>query len=1158
MPRLSSGLYFSLLADSTANERHHVPEYPIFPVTHRPPKINRLHGTAGPRSYATVDQSLHHLPPQTPQPALCLPLLSVSVNMQVDGNIAKTKVVQTFTNHGDISIPEACYSFPLYDGATVTAFRCEVGDDKVLEGMVKPKDEAKREFKRAVQKQEAAALVEEMAPDVFQTTIGNIPPTTDVKVEITYVEELHTDLSGEGIIVTIPTSVAPRYGKSPMGYTTSLAVKETGLSLAVSIASQSPFGAIVCRSGHEISVEYGNMNHLPEAASFETLAQLQRQGNSGFNTKHATARLSNNQTSLNGDFILFIPYSDGVLKSRALLAPSSGSDHAAMMVTVRPSELFSNLWESLDEFDGEVIFLADRSGSMDDLKMEGLKNALLVFLKSLPAKCRFNVYSFGDDVSSLWPHSRAYDESTMQQAIDHISTFRADFGGTEVLRALRKAVDDRRSIDVSSTQIILLTDGEIWRAQETIEFVRMTTSQAESRVRFFCLGIGNEVNHQLIQGIGLFGGGLGEAVAVDIDDKWIEAVIRMLKGAVMPTSWSYSIEFEGLWKEKRLDVDDFFGRHSEKRVSEALVHTPGPVNPSFVQAPRRIPWLHHFGQQSVYFLLETIGEKLPQSVVITACSQYGGTKTATLAVTQTASSDTAIRHLAAKAAVRDLEAQDTSEPPLPSKIRENAEQLSQMYSISSKWTSFVAVSHLQQSAKYEDVEVSVYRAPLAELDLLTRPGVSQAGANFGSSAGLQFIAGPRPPGPRRGGIGPMMQHSQGTHLPPCPEVIPSLKPRFDDMPDRFYSNPILFPEYEGDTEPRGSTSFEGSPRTSTRTSPRTSTRTSTTLESSDAVTDLTELLKRHAPRGGLCRVRPRSKRSEDDGPQLRKRRRGAAAQSLQERSRSRAVTDPLNSLAYRSTGSNGLVDDARAITWQAVIRCQRADGLFSLEKRLGYDMAQHFCHGTRRALRGWLVKHMERPVAVWQLVDTVLALAYIRSHFYSQRGLWDLLVKKAEGTLASYLTLGALAEPDGVSAMADSALAHAHYGRWSQRSGQGSWWTHDPSSGRCGVYNPQRGEWPSSATHDDEFEKCSVSRCDVSVGKWDEFWAHAVEQGHIYSSCEAASIRYSVAIVKARGGNLSGEVQKAERKVVQEDPEDQHGQNRPATLKRERDVADVV
>lgn len=1127
MPRLSSGVYFSLLANSTANERHHVPEYPTFPVTHQPLKINKLHGTAKPRSYATVDQSLHYLPPQPPQPALCLPLLSVSVSMQVDGNIAKTKVVQTFTNHGDLSIPEACYSFPLYDGATVTAFRCEVGDEKVLEGMVKPKDEAKREFKRALQKQEAAALVEEMAPDVFQTTIGNIKPRTDVKVEISYVEELHTDLSGEGIVVTIPTSVAPRYGTPPAGYMTGLAVKETGLSLVVNVAAPGSLGGIVCRSGHEISIEYGKTDHLPEASSFETLAQLQKQANSGSRPKHATARLSNDQTSMNGDVILFIPYSDGVLKSRALLAPSSGSDHAAMMVTVRPSELFSDLWESMDEFDGEVIFLADRSDSMDGSKIEALKDALLVFLKSLPAKCKFNLYSFGSDVSSLWPHSRKYDESTMQQALEHVLAFEANFGGTEVLRALRKAVDDHRSIDVSSTQIILLTDGEIWESQETIEFVRMTTSQAESRVRFFSLGIGNEVNHQLIQGIGFFGGGFGETIAVDADGKWNEAVIRMLKGAVMPTSWSYSIEFEGLWKEKRLDVDDFSVRHSEKGISEAMIHTSGAVHPSFIQAPRKIPLLHHFGQQSVYFLLETTGAKLPEHVVITAYSQYGGTKKATLTVTQTTSSGTTIRHLAAKAAVRDLESQDTSEAPSPNKIRENAEQLSQIYSISSKWTSFVAVSHLQQSAKYEDVEVSVYRAPLAELDLLTRPGVSQAGANLVPPAGLPPIQGIAP---CRGGITPLM----GTY--PSQQVAfrsSSPTPGFDDLAVSFDSNVTMMRTR--------STRFQSSRRSST---------TSEDSEISD------ERIDDSRSRGWLWTHAGQSNRTSDGPPRPPITKRGPFRN--QKKRRAKGVPDPsIGSKASRmkvvhdasDTGSDGLVDEARAIKWQEVIRCQRADGLFSLEKTLGDRMAEHFCYGTRRALRDWLMKHVEKPVPVWQLVDTVLALAYIRSHFYSQRGLWDLLVKKAEARLSSHLILGACADPDGLQAMADSALAHAHYGRYSQRSGQNSLWIQNHGSARCGVCNSQSEEWESSAAHDDQFEKCFLSGCDVSMGKWDEFWAHAVEQGHIYSSCGPARVRYCVDKENAKADKLFGDVQMAEKKVVREGSEGQDGQNQSTTGK---------
>lgn len=745
--RLPSGVYMNMVAVAAADEANFVSEYPTF---HSPRGIGRGRSPAdGSWTPTTLrahhkDEHLDHKAPfmrpsavgrglnqpesQAPQPAVCLPLVSVSIDMQVDCNIAKTKLVQTFTNHGGISIPEAWYSFPLYDGATVTAFRCEVGEDKVLEGKVKPKGEAKDEFKRAVQKQEAAALIEELTPDVFQTSIGNIKPSSTVRVEITYVEELHNDLGGDGIVVTIPTSVAPRYGMPPAGYTTNSAAKDTGISLVMSVVTPGPTKEIVCRSGHGISIEYGKINHTPEAASFEALAGLPNHEESELSPNHATIRLSHSQAVMDRDFILFIPsFVGGLLKSRAILAPSSGSDHAAMMVTVSPNELFSDLEESMDEFDGEILFLADRSGSMAGPKIEELRDALLVFLKSLPTNCKFNIYSFGSNVASLWPQSMPYNESSMQKALNHVSTFVADFGGTEVLNALTKAVGNRLSTESSSTQLILLTDGEIWQAEKTIDFVRTTTSEADGQVRFFGLGIGNRVSHQLIQGIGFFGGGFGEAVSVDAHGRWKEAVVNMLKGAVMPNSWSYSIQFGDEWNERRLDLDDLLPYQEEKSPPEALRRLAGATDRSFIRSPRTIPLLHHFGQQSVYFLLDSTNDHLPECVTIKACSQHGGTKTTTLAITKSTTNNI-MQHLAAKAAVRDLETQDTAEVS-SGRIRKNAEHLCQMYSITSKWASFVAVSHLQPSAEYEDVEVSLYKAPLAELDLMVHPSFSQAGAN---------------------------------------------------------------------------------------------------------------------------------------------------------------------------------------------------------------------------------------------------------------------------------------------------------------------------------------------------------------------------------------------------------------------------------------------
>lgn len=70
----------------------------------------------------------------------CVPLLNVNIDADVQSTLAKILVTQTFTNHSSASIKEANYSFPLYDGSAIISFRCHIGNDKVLDGVVKPKD----------------------------------------------------------------------------------------------------------------------------------------------------------------------------------------------------------------------------------------------------------------------------------------------------------------------------------------------------------------------------------------------------------------------------------------------------------------------------------------------------------------------------------------------------------------------------------------------------------------------------------------------------------------------------------------------------------------------------------------------------------------------------------------------------------------------------------------------------------------------------------------------------------------------------------------------------------------------------------------------------------------------------------------------------------
>lgn len=122
---------------------------------------------------------------------LCLPVLSVVVTATVEGTVAHIELVQNFHNPSDIIIPEARHIFPLYNGGVVTSFQCTVGDERRIRGVVKPKEQAREEYQKAAKiKMEAAALLEELSPEIFETTLGNIPPSTTIEIKMTYIHQL--------------------------------------------------------------------------------------------------------------------------------------------------------------------------------------------------------------------------------------------------------------------------------------------------------------------------------------------------------------------------------------------------------------------------------------------------------------------------------------------------------------------------------------------------------------------------------------------------------------------------------------------------------------------------------------------------------------------------------------------------------------------------------------------------------------------------------------------------------------------------------------------------------------------------------------------------------------------------------------------------------
>ncbi len=62
------------------------------------------------------------------------------------------------------------------------------------------------------------------------------------------------------------------------------------------------------------------------------------------------------------------------------------------------------------------------------------RQAMILFLKSLPVGCHFNIIRFGSDHQSLFQNiTNIYDEANVKVCQDFINQMKADLGGTELV-----------------------------------------------------------------------------------------------------------------------------------------------------------------------------------------------------------------------------------------------------------------------------------------------------------------------------------------------------------------------------------------------------------------------------------------------------------------------------------------------------------------------------------------------------------------------------------------------------------------------------------------------------------------------------------------------------------------------------------------------------
>ncbi|MGH7452469.1 MAG: VIT domain-containing protein, partial [bacterium] len=140
-----------------------------------------------------------------------LPLKSTSAIVDIAGVIADVKVTQVYKNEGKRPL-EAIYTFPASTRAAVYGMKMTIGERTIVAKIGK-REEARREYEKAITEGKSASLLEQQRPNVFQMNVGNLLPGDEIEVELSYTELL---VPTEGVYeFAYPTVVGPRYSNQP-------------------------------------------------------------------------------------------------------------------------------------------------------------------------------------------------------------------------------------------------------------------------------------------------------------------------------------------------------------------------------------------------------------------------------------------------------------------------------------------------------------------------------------------------------------------------------------------------------------------------------------------------------------------------------------------------------------------------------------------------------------------------------------------------------------------------------------------------------------------------------------------------------------------------------------------------------------------------------
>ena len=405
---------------------------------------------------------------------------------EVTGNLANVELDQIYHQSADQPL-DCTYTFPLPAGAAV--YRCELHvNGRVIRAKVEEKQVARRIYEEQKAAGHRAVLVETERENLFTLSLGNVQPDDLIVVRFAWFSVL--DRTGNNLRLLVPTCPGVRYIpgnpllRGPSGNGTMDDTDQVPDASRISpprIDALHPDAAYFSIEGRLAVAEVdcgaiSSPSHSIRVRESETLA---------------TIALSSRATVPDQDFVLTWRES-----KVAQLAPQSwhwteGDTTYALVQLRAPAEVAVS-----ENFEQDVYFLVDRSGSMAGAKWDCTCEALHAFVGLLGADGRvwITVFesSFRDFAETPIPAPRVAKDRGFQ-SMKSLGTG----GGTELLPAAKHALGQisRHSAE-RHVSVILITDGEVGNETAILDAFRKSP-----QIRVHTFGIDTAVNDAFLKAL---------------------------------------------------------------------------------------------------------------------------------------------------------------------------------------------------------------------------------------------------------------------------------------------------------------------------------------------------------------------------------------------------------------------------------------------------------------------------------------------------------------------------------------------------------------------------------------------------------------------------------------------------------------------------------